>query len=262
MFSKFGSPGVYQGGTSANPEPRYWPFEGTLDFIAMTKENSASGSSLAGTVSHTGSNVATSVTYAMPDNSTIQDDVMFAYAGSRDCSTREDVPMTFKHSQAQVAVTMASDINSGNYGITVRRVTLRKARYSGTVTATASGTSSCTFSWSGVASGTQANVVMGSLNQRLTTSQATYGKSVLLPPQSPTGAADGIDIFVEYTLHNGKKADGTTDDNIDLSYSYSVPATSWQEGMRYIYAFTFSLNEITCMGLIVTLKFSSFSTFS
>ena len=246
VFSKYGSPAVYQGGTSSSPSPRYWPFEGTLDFIAITKENSVSGSSLAGTVSHTGTNVAASVTYAMPDNSTIQDDVMFAYAGSRDCSTHEAVPLVFRHSQTQVAVTMASDVNSGNYGITVKRVTLRKARYSGTVTATVSGTSSCTFSWSGVASGTQANVVLGSSSQRLTTSQASYGKSLLLPPQSPSGTATGIDIYVEYTMHNGKKADGTTADDVDLTYNYTVPAVSWQAGMRYVYAFTFSLNEITC----------------
>ena len=247
VFSKFGSPAIYQGGTSSSPEPRYWPFEGTLDFIAMTKENSASGSSLAGTVSHTGANVATSMTYTMPDNSTIQDDVMFGYAGSRNCTMHEDVPMTFRHAQSQIVVTAACNINSGNYGITVKRVTLRKARYSGTVTATASGTSSCTFSWSGVASGTQANVVMGSSNQRLTTSQAAYGKSVLLPPQSPTGSEGDIDIYVEYTMHNGKKADGTTSDDIDLTYGYTVPAASWQAGMRYVYAFTFSLNEITCI---------------
>ena len=230
----------WAGGTSSSPNPKYWPQRGTLDFLAFSKEG------LAGTISHGLANPAASVTYAMPDNSSIQDDIMAAYAAARPASAHEEVPLVFKHAQAQIAVTAACDLNdaTNNFGATVTRVTFRKARYSGTVTATPSGTSSCLFAWSGVSSGTQANVVIGNTSKRLSTTQEQYGKGVLIPAQDASGAASGMDIVVEFTMHNGKKADGTTDDNISETYTYVIPSMSLEAGKRYVFAFTISMNGI------------------
>ena len=229
----------WAGGTSGTPNPKYWPHQGTMNFIALSKEG------LAGTVTTT---TASQIVYAMPDNSSNQDDVMMAYIASQSCAAHAAVPLSFKHAQAQVAVTakLAAAAYSANYGITIRSITLRKARYSGTVTGAASGTNSVAFTWASVGSGTQANVAFGTSTLALTTSAQAYGKGVVLPVQAPTGAADGIDILIEYTLKNGLPASGSTPEEKQLSYVYTVPSTTWAAGNKYTYAFTFSWNEITC----------------
>lgn len=232
----------WAGGTSTATNPKYWPHQGTLNFIGLSKEGFSSG-----TVTHGGATVATSVTFAMPDNSTNQDDVMIAYAGGKAKPSDGKVALSFKHCQAQIAVTAKAGVNdaTNNYGISIRSMTLRKARYSGTVTGTASGTDGVTISWANVASGTQANRSFGSTTTRLTTTAAAYGSGILVPNQSPTGAAANIDILVEYTIHNGKDASGNAL-NTNLSYVYTVPATDWTAGNKYTYAFTIGLTEITC----------------
>jgi len=246
-FTKYGSPSVWRGGTYTQQNPKYWPSRGTMNYIALSKENSASGSSLAGTVSHPGSNTASSLRYAMPDNSSIQDDVMFAYSGAQACSSHADVPLVFQHAQAQIAVTAACAVNTGNFGVSIRGIYLRKAQYSGIVTATPANNSSVSFAWSGLGS-QNASVAFGTTSgagTRLTTSQVQYGKGIMVPAQSPSGAASGIDIYIEYTMHNGYKADGSTADNVLMTYTYTVPNTNWNSSMRYVYAFSFSMNEIS-----------------
>ena len=228
----------WAGGTSGTPNPKYWPHQGTMDFIALSKEG------LAGTVTTTPSS---QIVYVMPDNSTVQDDVMMARASGQNCATHSSVPLSFKHAQAQVAVKvkLAAAAYSSNYGITIRSITLRKARYSGTVTGTGSG-STVTFSWANVASGTQANIAFGTSTLALTTSEQVYGKGIVLPAQSPTGASGNIDILIEYTLKNGLPAGGGAAEERQLSYVYTVPSTNWTAGNKYTYVFSFSWNEITC----------------
>lgn len=228
----------WAGGTSVTPNPKYWPHQGTMNFIALSKEG------LDGTVTTT---TASQIIYVMPDNSTNQDDVMMAYVGPQNCATHAAVPLSFKHAQAQVCVTakLAAAAYSPNYGITIRSITLRKARYSGRVTGAASGTNSISYTWANVASGTQANVAFGSSNLALTTTAQAYGKGIVLPVQSPTGQAANIDILIEYTLKNGLNASSAAEEK-NLSYVYTVPATTWAAGNKYTYAFTFSWNEITC----------------
>jgi len=228
----------WAGGTSGTPNPKYWPHQGTMDFIALSKEG------LSGTVTTTPSS---QIVYVMPDNSSIQDDVMMAYAGGQNCAAHEAVPLAFKHAQAQVSVKakLAAAAYSSNYGITIRSVVLRRAKYSGTVTGTASGTNNVTFSWSNVGS-PNAGVGFGNASLALSTTEQSYGKGILVPAQSPTGVDGNIDIIIEYTLKNGLPATGSTPEERDLSYVYTVPATNWTAGNKYIYVFSFSWNEITC----------------
>jgi len=246
-FTKYGDPSVWRGGTYTQQNPKYWPSRGTMNFIALSKENNASGTSLAGTVDHPGSNTAASLRYSMPDNSSIQDDVMFAYKGAQACSSHDNVALNFQHAQAQIAVTAACAVNTGNFGVSIRGMYLRKAQYSGRVTATPANNSSVSFSWDNLGSQT-ASVAFGTTSgagTRLTTSQSSYGKGIMVPAQSPSGAASGIDIYIEYTMHNGYKADGTTADNILMTYVYTVPAMTWASSNRYVFSFTFSMNEIS-----------------
>jgi len=245
-FSKYGTPARWQAGTVSSPNVKYWPFWGTMDFIAVTKATSSSGPSLAGVVWHPqGSNAAAKVRYDMPDNSSIQDDVMFAFAGGRDCEAHENVPMIFRHAQAQVAVSAASTINTTNVGISVRGVYLCNAYFSGLVEATAVGTDSLSFVWFDVASSTlEVPVWLASPTpQRLSLQQTPIGHGILVPAQSPAGV---VSFRLDITIHDGLKADGTTPDDVNLSYMYTIPSGTWIPGKKYQYAFTISLTEIIC----------------
>lgn len=238
-FTYYTSAAKWAGGTSGAPIPKYWPYMGTMDFIALSKEG------LSGTVTTT---PASQIAYAMPDNSSNQDDVMMAYAGGRSCSEHDIVPLSFRHAQAQVSVKtkLASNAGEQNYGITVRSVTLRRARYSGTVTGTATGINDVTFSWSDVASGTQADVAFGTSSLILSSTAQAYGKGILLPAQSPTGVAGTIDILIEYTLVVGANYPGTGDSDPVISEVYTIPATSWTAGNKYTYVFTLSRSGLAC----------------
>lgn len=229
----------WAGGSSGTPNPKYWPHKGTMDFIALSKEG------LAGTVTAT---PASQIVYAMPDNSSNQDDVMMAYVSGRSCSEHDLVPLSFRHAQAQVSVKtkLASNAGEQNYGITVRSVTLRRARYSGTVTGTATGTNGITFSWGDVASGTQADVAFGTSSLILSSTAQAYGKGILLPAQSPTGVAGTIDILIEYTLVVGANYPGAGDSDPVITGVYTIPATSWTAGNKYTYVFTLSRSGLAC----------------
>ena len=228
---------VYSGsGTIWSGSPKkYWPHQGTMDFVAISRTGT-------GTISHGGSNVASSVTYTMSDNSSSQDDVMMARATGVTCAGRSSsngaVSLTFKHCQAQIVAKVSCAVSdaTNNYGVKVRSMTLKGCSYAGKVTYDGS-----TMSWSNV--GTTANVAFGSSTTSLiptpSTGASPYGTGILVPAQTPTGSNFYVDI--EYTLCNG------TGDNHDLSCRAYIPALSggWTPGNCYIYTFNFTMNEIT-----------------
>ena len=236
-YTYYSTSSKWAAGTQANPQTKYWPSRGRMDFIALSREGTASGWTGLSGISHTGSNPAASVTYVMPDNSSNQDDITASHCYDVNCAAHAPVPMEFKHLQAQVRFTarLAAAAYSGSYGITVNSITLRRARYSGTVTYTGS---TGGISWSGVSSGTQTSVAAGTSDLNLSTTAVQYGKGIVLPEQSPTGSAGGIDVLIQYTLK--------TPEAKQLSYVYTIPATTWLPGKKYTYAFSFSLNEIVC----------------
>ena len=246
-FSKYGTPSVWQAGTAVSPNVKYWPFWGTMDFIAVTKANSVNSTSLAGVVSHPqNSNVAAAVRYDMPDNSSLQDDVMFAFAGGRDCDAHLNVPMIFRHAQALVSVKASTNINSSSVGVSVRGVYLCDAKYSGLVEALPAGSDDVTISWIDVATPVPEVPIWISsgVSQRLTLQAESVGRGVLVPAQSPAGS---VSIRLDLTIHNGYKADGVTYDNVDVSYIYTIPSGTWLAGKNYQYSFLVGLTEITCV---------------
>lgn len=250
-FTKYGFPvASWRGGTASAPNDKYWPIQGSLSFLALTKQTVGATESLGGTVTHpdpAGNNAAW-VRYAMPDNSVLQDDILAAYAGPLPCSGHMAIPLVFKHVQALVSVSFACEVNEGNQGVSIKHASLRRASFSGTVDIKAAGADDIAVTWPSLGPAVDA-VYFGyssGLGTRQGTTQSVYGKGLLLPAQHPSGLDGGIDIFIEYTLHNGYQADGVTQDNVAMTYVYTIPDTQWEPMTRYNYAFTFSMQEITC----------------
>ena len=235
-YTPAGGSAGWHGGSSGSENLKYWPHSGSMNFIALSKGD------LSGSPSHD-SNVASAVYYAMPDNSSAQVDVLAAYAGSRDCASHAPVSLNFKHAQAQIAVTASCGVcnTTTNHGVSIRAIYLCNANYSGTLSASASGTDDVTFSWSSQGSSVGSKS-FGASTTRLDGSASACGTTgILVPGQGSSGTS----IVIDYTLHNGKDNSGYNSD-INLSYTYAIPSTTWSAGLIYTYAFSFTLNEITC----------------
>ena len=229
--------GTWKGGTAAVPNPKYWPQNGTLDFLAYSVADNLKAAS---TVTYGGTTVAAGLTFTMGDNRSIQDDILFAGRNAVYTPTAP-VQMTFRHAQAQVAFTGLCSVPynaTTNTGITVTRITLAQAYYAGKCAVTRSG-DAVSFAWSDLASRNTRNVPGITAVNLTATAQALGSAGVLLPQQS------AVAFTIYYTLHNGFKADGTTPLDNDLFYTYTPAAGTWACGNRYVYDISFTLNEIT-----------------
>lgn len=59
-------------------------------------------------------------------------------------------------------------------------------------------------------------------------------------------AQDQVPITIEYTIHNGFAANGTTKLNNSMEYTFSPAANAtWDAGKKYIYNISITMNEIT-----------------
>ncbi len=221
--------------------PKYWPSGGTMDFLGFSSAGS-------GALTHTGGLTAASLTYVMPDNSAVQDDILVGYAGGRSCAEHAAVPLVMRHALAQMRFTAHSDISdeAANLGITLRGITLRKARHSGTVTASAVGSDGVSFSWSGVGDGDLRDIAVDAPSGGLflTTAAAAVGASgVLVPPQTPSGVEGGADLLIEYTMHGGYDSEGGAVD-ADLEQVFRLPAVAMEPGVKYVYDLTFTGGDV------------------
>ena len=229
-FTRNGSTGKWEQSTA------YWPAGGQLDFLAFSKLSSGTG---IGTPTYGGTNVSDQVSVTMSDNSSRQEDLMFAYTSSM--SKASTVPMNFRHAQALITFTAKSSIaynSSTNVGITITGLTINDAKYSGTCTMNKNGT--CT--WTGLGSQTNKSVP-GLASTNLTTTYTALGTSgIMVPKQGCTTAT------ITYTLHNGKAAGGSNHDNTGLVKTIELTSPdsgNWEEGKKYNYQIDITQNGIT-----------------
>lgn len=210
-----------------------WPLSGTLDFLAYSP-----GASAVTDVTWGSSNATTSVQMAMPDNSSTQEDILFGCAASQ--SPGVDVVIDFKHPQAYLVFTAkaSESYNSTtNRGITINSITLKSAKYSGTILANRTG-SDLAFFWSSLGSA-KTLAVPGLSSTNLVTSSTALGNGILLPEQTEVG------FIINYTLHNGKDSAGTLI-NTTMTYDYTPSSpVSWQAGKKYTYGLDITMNGIT-----------------
>lgn len=250
-------------------DPKFWPMNGTLDIFAY----SADGLSLTGQTYYT--KKADGVTVTVPDNATVQTDILACGVRAQTKNT-EGVPMAFRHAQALVCFTAESNVAynaASNYGITITGITLKDAYYGGTldmaatneilVAKTAGGAVEATasdgyFLWTNL--GSQADKALSTnsvadvklpYNVPETAMNISAegkhfgigGLGILVPEQAQTS------LVINFTLHNGF-TDGGDEINNEQVYEYTCTG-NWEEGKKYVYAIRFGLDEITIAPTVV-----------
>ncbi len=224
---------------------KYWPLSpATINFLAYTGFT-------AGTATWNTTNPASQVVLAMVDNKTAQNDLMYACGtGSVTQNTANtlgfptNVPMEFMHAQAWISFN-ANATSAANGKVTLNKITLNGAKYSGTYTVThtnynATSGQSVAGAWSAL--GSTANVDVPGW----TTAAIAYaaspsvgvavGNGLMIVPDDDNNTADFTSFTVNYTL------DGNTYD-----YTYtpeSDTAKNVDQAKHYIYNITFGVNEI------------------
>lgn len=223
-FSKDGT--VWKGSS-----PKYWPLSGTLDFLAWWMPT------LHPTVAW-GSPAASSLTLAVPSNKDAQDDLLVGWLPAATSSGNPAV-LPLRHAYAQVAFMASCDDYDAatNSGITVDGIDILGAAHAGTCTVNPAAE---TIAWSALSATSDASVP-GISSVLLATAAQPLGTPMLFPAQAARS------FRIRYTLHNGKKADGSTADDHACVYDYVQPsgAEAWGQGRRYLYAISFSMEGIT-----------------
>ncbi len=225
-----GSSSGYWGGSTA----RYWPLSpANINFLAYAN--------VTGTAAFNGTNYASAAVISQTDNSSAQEDLMYAIGNGAVTQSGnaltfpEKVDMTFKHAQAWISFTaVSSEAASGK--ITLNKITLNGAKYAGTYTIThtnynASSSQSVAGAWSSLASAKNVDVP-GWTAAAVTKTAANVGNGLMIVPDD-TDTGDFTSFTVNYTL------DGNT-----YNYTYTPASVNVEQGKHYIYAITFSLNEI------------------
>lgn len=226
---------------------KYWPLRGTLDLFAYSIDGlSQSNQAYL-------SNNAQGVSFNISNNGTQQTDILYGRvtAASRVAAGN---PMTMKHAQALIVFTAQSNVAynaTNNYGITITSIVLENAYYSGKLAIDGSAAAGSQCTWSSL--GNQQNKTLPTVSSgdtkipynvpasapAITASgwhMGIGGYGILVPEQNQTR------FYITYVLHNGKDNSGNNVDNT-LTYQYDCSGT-WDEGKKYIYAISFTLNEI------------------
>ena len=233
-------------------EAKYWPMSGTLNLLAYSANDGTSNVVSAAPV-YSAKNTD-GVTLTVTDNRTAQVDILHSQVEEKVWEAT-GVPMQFKHAQAALAFVAKSNVAynaTRNEGITITKITLNDAKYSGTLAISkteAAGTAPENGYCVWTALGSQAakdlpgvgagyNVPAAYID--ITSAGKHFGigaTGIMVPEQAQTS----FTIF--YTLHNGKASDGTTNLDNALQYTHTLSG-DWIEGKKYVYELNFTLNKI------------------
>lgn len=239
--------------------PRYWPLAvSTLNFLAVT-------SGPAGTTRAWGTesaNLANKVVVTMSDNSSAQNDMMWAVGqGSVTQSTPGGtlsfpvVAMAFNHTLAWIKFTEKVTATAAGK-IKLTSITLNDAKYAGTLTVTCSDydatptVGNTTHTWA--PSGDDLDVEVpgwtgASSALTNTDAEAAVGDGLMIVPQTTAGFAS---FTVAYQIQNPKTSAWQ-----DYTYTYipTVPVNRIvAQGYQYTYNITFNLNEIQINPTVAT----------
>ena len=244
---------------------KYFPLEGTLDFLAVASAgyNTASSGIVPTAVWGESENAAKKVVLTVPDNSGKFDDLLYGALNAQG-PTSAGLPMVFRH--AMTSVVFVAKCNTeynaeSNAGITINSITLDGAKYSGTLTVSnpgaggGSGVVSAEWSALGDAKAHQGVRVWDSANSGVNASEPELvdlplGKTAATLSEKPFGegyvilpAQASVQITVNYTVHNGFNAGGAAV-NTANTYSFTPTVATWSMGKKYVYELDFQLSEI------------------
>lgn len=251
---------------SALSSSKYWPLSGSLDLFAFSGDGLALGAPTYH-LSNCGMGARFTVgSNKVGDDSAGQVDIVFGRAVAQQRVPSGNV-MALHHANALLVFFASSSVGrdaSTNVGITIKHIYLNNARYEGTLAIDASAAvhEQCTWSFlvNPVASYEVATLGSGDCTlpydvpltaggNPTTVSDGWHmgigGVGIMIPEQEQVSDdASPLGFTIEYTLHNGFDDLGNPIDN-DLVYYYKfLPGSSWNEGKKYVYNITFSLNEI------------------
>lgn len=231
-------------GTNWTPSStKYWPHTGTMAFLAYTcqglsatatwNSNAASGFSLG---SSGNSNT-------IPDNRTVQADIMYAGTGNVTKSSGT-VDLVFKHAQALLKFTgrAYTAYNSGtNTGVTIESITFSSLKYQGKLnvgltgnTTSASWTLQNTTGSATAASGSWGLPESGTVN---------VGPGYLVLPQG------AVSFTINYTMHKGSS-------NTVKSYTFT-PAGNWEMATSYQYDIFIDQDDVEITSTVTVDQFIS-----
>ncbi len=248
-------------------QPKYYPIDGTLDFLAIASAGlNTAGNGIVPTATWGAgdpSNVAKQVVVTVPDNSGKFDDLLYGAANAQGSST-SGTGIAFQHAMTSVVFVAKCNVAydaTTNVGITLNRITIDGAKYSGTLTvrnpAAAGGTGDLTAEWSnldsqvehqyarvwevgntGVRTNESTTIALDLGTDATNINTKPFGDAyVLLPAQA------AVPFTIHYTQHNGFQADGHTELNVDHQYRVT-PSGNWAMGKKNIYSLNFTLTEI------------------
>lgn len=193
--------------------PKYWPLSGTLDFLAVSSEQSTYP-----TLEWNSTNSTSDVTVTLPDNSDTQDDILVACAAGK--SYTASLPLAFQHIESLIAFTV-----KGTTAVKINSITLDSHKTAGSCKVTRSN-GTLTPAWTPSGDGkTKAITVSG--GQTLTDSASEFSDSYLVVPQA------GVGFTINYTC-----------DGLTVSYHVAAPVATWEAGKKYTYSIDLTLDEI------------------
>lgn len=212
---------------------KFWPSGGSLDFLAYSSD----GLSI---TPEYGSNVSTSVTLNVPDNSTVQSDILWGYATDQTSGGATNIML--RHAEAAIAFTAKSvaEYNAtANTGITITGITLKGVKSSGSVILQNS--TSC--AWSNLSNARDMELQGFPSGYDVPCSAVDIGSAafgigsigMIVIPQTATS------VTVTYTAHNGRDGNGNAIDNINLQADCTLSG-DWAAGKKYVYALEFAEN--------------------
>ena len=239
-------------------ESKYWPMSGTLNILAYSANDGTNNVVTAAPV-YSAKNTD-GVTLTVTDNRTAQVDILHSQVEEQTYSA-SGVPMQFKHAQAAIAFVAKSNVAyhaASNVGITITKITLNDAKYSGTLAISKTEAAGSTPAdgycvWSSLGSEADKDLPgLSSYDVPASYIDITYAGNhfgigntgIMVPEQTQTS------FTIYYTLHNGKASDGTTNLDNALQYTHTLSG-DWIEGKKYVYELNFTLNKIEITPVVV-----------
>lgn len=243
-------------------ENKWWPSGGTLDIFAYSADGLEVSAAYA-------TNVGEGVTLTVPDNSSIQTDILWGYkAGAT--SAGGAVALDMRHAEAALAFTAKSAAYdaANNTGITITAITVNNVNCAGKV---ALGNSEA-CSWSSLS--TAKDLVLPGLSEGYDVPGTAMtidgsapfgigGTGLIVIPQAATS------VTITYTAHNGRSAGGDAIDAIGQTADITLSG-DWVAGKKYVYNLEFadgvsvsaSVYEWTTEGGSVPVKKTVTATYS
>lgn len=256
--------------------PKYWPLNGTLDFLCLASAGINKDSlGVKPTTCTWGKDnvVARKVEAIIPANTSKFDDILYGSA-LKQTYQQTGTPVKFNHAGSVVAFLAKSTVpydKDKNLGITITEIFIDSLKANGKLTVTearagketpaAGDTLTAAWDFTGVDDSLKVKArVWNSTNDGIKIDEpaldslslaATYSDSlvnstkyfgdayVILPPQPARS------FTIKYTIHNGFKDDGITKvDNPGLLYRYYPAGQTWEMGKKTVYKINITLHQI------------------